>query len=329
VSRRRRLLVLRALNLGDLLTIVPALRALRRRFTDHHLVVAGPAALAPLVTGPGLVDTVVATPGLVDPLPSDLHDAALAVNLHGRGPQSSRLLAAAAPGRLLAFAHPAVAETAGGPSWDDDEHEVRRWCRLVAEVGAVADPTDLRLPPPPCDPPAFGAGTVVVHPGAMAPARRWPAERFAAIVAWLAASGHRVAITGSTPERGLAEEIARRAETGPGAVTVLAGRTTIVQLAALVAAATLVIAGDTGVAHLATAYGTPSVVLFGPTPPSAWGPLTGGPHRVLWAGRRGDPRGSTVDPGLLAIGPGDVQTAAQDLLETIAASPAPGRRSLV
>lgn len=329
MSRRRRLLVLRALNLGDLLTIVPALRALRRRFADHHLVVAGPAALAPLVTGPDLAHAVVGTTGLAGPLPPDLHGAAIAVNLHGRGPQSSRLLAATAPDRLLAFAHPAVAETASGPSWDDDEHEVRRWCRLVSEAGAVADPTDLRLPPPPCDPPALGAGTVVVHPGAMAPARRWPAERFAAVVAWLAESGHRVTITGSTAERGLAEEVAHRAAPAPGAVTVLAGHTSIVQLAALVAAATLVIAGDTGVAHLATAYGTPSVLLFGPTPPSIWGPLTGGPHRVLWAGRSGDPHGATVDPGLLAIGPGDVEVAAEALLVTVPAPPAPEHRSLV
>jgi len=54
--------------------------------------------------------------------------------------------------------------------------------------------------------------------------------------------------------------------------SVLAGRTTLPQLAALVAEASLVVCGGTGIAHLATAVGTPSVVLFGPVPPEHWGP---------------------------------------------------------
>jgi ADP-heptose:LPS heptosyltransferase len=48
----------------------------------------------------------------------------------------------------------------------------------------------------------------------------------------------------------------------------------------------------------------PSVVLFGPTPPAEWGPPPERPwHRVLWAGRRGDPNGPEPDPGLLEIEP--------------------------
>jgi len=62
-----------------------------------------------------------------------------------------------------------------------------------------------------------------------------------------------------------------------------------------------VVCGDTGVAHLATAFATPSVVLFGPTPPDRWGPVTDGPHRVLWAGREGDPHAADADPGLVEI----------------------------
>jgi ADP-heptose:LPS heptosyltransferase len=68
-----------------------------------------------------------------------------------------------------------------------------------------------------------------------------------------------------------------------------------------------VICGDTGVAHLATALNTPSVLLFGPTSPDTWGPPPSRPiHHVLWAGRTGDPHGTTPDPGLLEIQPDDV-----------------------
>ena len=63
-----------------------------------------------------------------------------------------------------------------------------------------------------------------------------------------------------------------------------------------------VVSGDTGVAHLATALDRPSVLLFGPSSPARWGPWPGvGTHRVLWAGRTGDPCAAVIDPGLLRI----------------------------
>ncbi|MDT3400899.1 glycosyltransferase family 9 protein, partial [Streptomyces sp. B1866] len=100
----------------------------------------------------------------------------LAVDLHGDGPASRAPLRALCPVRLLAYAHPAGPGTRG-PAWDPDEHERLRWCRLLTWHGIPADPADLRLPPPAQPVPAPGA--VVLHPGADAAARRWPAERFA------------------------------------------------------------------------------------------------------------------------------------------------------
>jgi ADP-heptose:LPS heptosyltransferase len=94
--------------------------------------------------------------------------------------------------------------------------------------------------------------------------------------------------------------------------SVLAGRTDLTTLAALVAAADLVVCGDTGVAHLASAYRTPSVVMFGPVAPSRWGPPADGPHTVLWKGDgTGDPWGDDVDPALLALGVDEVVAAAE------------------
>jgi ADP-heptose:LPS heptosyltransferase len=296
-AERPLLLVLRALGLGDLLTAVPALRALRDAHPAHQLVLACPGALRPLALLSGAVDRVVDTGPLQPPV---LHAPDLAVNLHGRGPQSHRALLDTRPRRLLAFACAEIPETRGMPRWDGDEHEVRRWCRLVAEgLGVAADPARLDISAPTAAAPPVTRGATVIHPGAAFGARRWPAERFAAVARAELAAGRRVVVTGGTNEVALAGAVARLA--GLDAGCVLAGTTGVAQLAAVVAVAGRVVCGDTGVAHLATALGTPSVVLFGPTPPSRWGPPPRPIHRVLWAGASGDPCADEPDPGLLRI----------------------------
>jgi ADP-heptose:LPS heptosyltransferase len=316
VGRPPRLLVLRALGLGDLLTAAPALRALADAFPEHRRVVACPRELAPLVE---LVDPVLEVVGArpLEPLPEALRGVDVAVNLHGRGPESHRLLQSLRPGRTIAFANRAAGHL-DAPRWRAGEHERVRWCRLLEECGIPSDPGRLELAPPPIRVPAARRGLTIVHPGAASKARRWPADRFAAVARAAAADGRAVAVTGSRSERRLAQEVARIARLPPA--TVLAGRTGLRELAALVAAARSVVCGDTGIAHLATALGTPSVVLFGPVPPRSWGPPADRPwHRALWTGSLGEPHAAEPDQGLLKIGVADVLTELFDLPDVVAA----------
>ncbi len=311
---RPAVLVLRALGLGDLLTAVPALRGLRSAFPDHRLTLAAPAPLRELAMLTGAVD---------DLLPTALHQTpmsavqlgqlswhepppAVAVNLHGRGPQSTHALQELQPTILLAHAGPGTP----GPEWDSDLHEVRRWCRLLEYSGISVDPSDLTLARPPAPSPAPEA--ILVHPGCGFPARRWPVNRYAAVARWLAGIGRRVVVTGSAAEQPLAISVVATA--GLPDEAVLAGRTTLSQLAATVAEASLVVCGDTGIAHLATAYGTPSVVLFGPVSPQRWGPPPErAQHVALWGGNTGDTFADRADPGLLRITTTEVIAAAERL----------------
>jgi ADP-heptose:LPS heptosyltransferase len=299
------ILALRALGVGDLATAVPALRGLRAAHGSEPLALAAPEWLTPLADLIGGVGRVVSTDGLA-PRRWHLPPPRLAVNLHGRGPQSHRLLRAAGPAELWAFA---TDEEPGGPAWDDNEHEVRRWCRLLGHYGVAADPADLALAVPDVGVPH---DVTIIHPGAKSPSRRWPADRYAAVARHFRSAGHHVLITGSAAEHDLRVRVAESAGLDPPAVP----RTGLAELAALVAHARLVISGDTGVAHLATAYRTPSVTLFGPMSPARWGPPDRPYHRAIWHGTRsepGDRPGPGVHPALLSVATDEVLAAAEQV----------------
>jgi ADP-heptose:LPS heptosyltransferase len=313
--RRRRVLVLRALGLGDLLAGVPALRGVRRAFASDHVVLALPGSLGEAALATGAVDSVLPAEAPGRGVPSLDHWAGpppdIAVDLHGNGPESRHALAALAPRRLLA--HAAGPEPGFGrpPVWRPDEHERERWCRFLGAYGIPADPDDVRLPPPATASPAPGA--VVVHPGAESASRRWPVERYAVVVQRLRAVGRRVVVTGGPAEDQLVQGVAERV--GLPSRDLLRGGLPFGELSALVAHAALVVSGDTGLAHLAVAHGTPSVTLFGPVSPGLWGPPRVERHIALFKpGPPGDPHGDVPDPQLLRIGAHEVTAAALGLL---------------
>jgi ADP-heptose:LPS heptosyltransferase len=109
-----------------------------------------------------------------------------------------------------------------------------------------------------------GAGPLLgVFPGAHAPARRWPAERFEQLLERLGRPGARMVVMGGLGEVGLTARVAAGA---PGALDV-GGQTDLVDLAALLSLCDLVVTNDTGPMHLAGAVGTPTVSLWGPSDP--------------------------------------------------------------
>lgn len=114
---------------------------------------------------------------------------------------------------------------------------------------------------------------VGLHPGAsFGPAKRWLPERFAALADRLIGTLHGdVLIFGSPAEVPLAESVARAMKHTP---TMVAGRTTLTQLMALLAHCRLVVTNDSGPMHLAAALGVPLTAIFGSTDERATGPLS-------------------------------------------------------
>lgn len=104
---------------------------------------------------------------------------------------------------------------------------------------------------------------LALAPGAKWHTKMWPAERFAELGTRLGeVTGLKTILIGSVEDRTLCASVAERIE---APVRDLAGKTTIMEAAAVLARSAVLVTNDTGLMHLAAAVGTPVLAIFGPT----------------------------------------------------------------
>lgn len=131
-----------------------------------------------------------------------------------------------------------------------------------------------------------GVRFAILNPGGNNEAKRWPADRFARLAAFLhRVHGLRVVVNGSPGERDLTEHIATTSGLGPACVSLATLGITIGSLKSVVRRASLMVTNDTGPRHLAAALGVPLVTMFGPTD-HRWTTIRtrpGGPEKILLA----------------------------------------------
>jgi ADP-heptose:LPS heptosyltransferase len=156
----RRIAVFRALFLGDLLCATPAFRALRQRFPEAEIALIGLPWAQELVGRLPTIDRLLPFPGYpgLAEVPADesrtaafLREARatpfdLALQMHGDGNVSNGFVAALGARVSLGYRRGPDARLTGSLPWEPDEHETRRWTRLVAQVGARPDSARLDLP---------------------------------------------------------------------------------------------------------------------------------------------------------------------------------------
>jgi ADP-heptose:LPS heptosyltransferase len=285
-----RVLAVRLDNAGDVLLAGPALRAVAAA-SDELVLLAGPngAAAGRMLED---VDSVLewrcpwidADPDPVDAadvnelvglLRARRFDRALIFTSFHQSPLPSALVLRMAgipwvgaisedyPGTLLDLRHRV----------DDDLPEPERALSLARAAGFRLPESDdgalrVRRPLPTLSASPLPPAYVVLHPDTSVPARAWPPDRFAEACRMLLDAGHRVVVTGSPGERDLTAQVVAGT-----AATDLGGRTTLEELASVLAGADAVVVGNTGPAHLASAVGTPVVSLFAPTVPAErWAP---------------------------------------------------------
>lgn len=116
------------------------------------------------------------------------------------------------------------------------------------------------------------APVVMIHHGASTRYKRWPASRFADVACGLFHErGLSPVFVGGKQEHDEAEALVRTCRERGCTAYSLAGDRPLAATAAGMRLARLFIAADSGLAHLAVAMGLPTVVLFGPSDALKWG----------------------------------------------------------
>ncbi len=303
LSSPKRIAIFRALQLGDMLCAVPALRALRQAWPEAHITLIGlPWATRFVERFSTLIDELVVFPGAPG-FPEQEETGAglppfyatmrarrfdLAIQLHGSGGPANEIVRRFGARMCAGFHQPHEAPEPGFIPWPDDLPEPHRYLALVRTLGIEAHDDSLWFPlslHDRCEYEALEARhgieperLILLHPGAQLASRRWPPARFAEVADALSARGWQIAITGTSNEAAITAAVL-------GAMAApalhLTGATTLGGLAALVARARLVVCNDTGISHVAAAMRTPSTVIASGSDTRRWAPLDRTRHRVL------------------------------------------------
>jgi len=298
-----RVAIFRALQLGDMLCAVPALRALRAAWPQAHITLIGlPWALSFVDRFASLIDELVVFPGACGFPEQAETDAGLpsffaamrerrfnlAIQMHGSGGPANAIVKHMGADACAGFRQPHEASEPGFIPWPNRMPEPHRYLALVHALGLRSADDSLWLPltEHDCDEYARlltqhrieSERLVLIHPGAQWPSRRWPASRFAQVADGLGAHGWQIAITGIASEVPITTAVLR-AMTTPALH--LAGATSLGGLAALVAHAQLVVCNDTGISHVAAAMRTRSTVIASGSDTRRWAPLDHDRHRLI------------------------------------------------
>ncbi|HEX5165114.1 MAG TPA: glycosyltransferase family 9 protein [Thermomicrobiales bacterium] len=142
----------------------------------------------------------------------------------------------------------------------------------VAAGGISVDATPCIAVPqarPPAGTPSTPYATIFPVTGQYSRAREWSVQRFGAVATRLAAQGIIPLVVGA---QDASEAAATIRATEPSTID-LTGRTSLEELAVVLAGAQVAVGGDTFIGHLAAAVGTPIVSIFGPSNARAWRPI--------------------------------------------------------
>ncbi len=298
----QRFLVIQLGDMGDLVLTTPALAALREAHPAAHIALLATTHSAPVIAGTGLVDEVITFDRQQFNNSSAFFRPANLRRIFAlRGGRYDTLIYChhfTLKAGTLKFALIALAAGAArriglenGNGWFLSDrlpdggfgarHQAQYWLDLVALAGAdaTARPAVITQSNPVELLPVTDKPCVVIHAGSggYSLARRWNPVAFAQVADALHERFQaQIILVGGPDDDGAA--VRATMQHPPLDLT---GKTSLSELAGVIAAAAVYIGADSGVMHLASATGTPVIAIFGPSNAAAYGPWTPQSHALV------------------------------------------------
>jgi ADP-heptose:LPS heptosyltransferase len=298
----RKIAIFRALQLGDLLCAIPAIRSLSYAYPDAEITLVGlPWARSLIDRYPQYFDRFIHFPGYPG-LPEQPYSAKqvkefvaqmqqqrfdLLLQMQGDGSIVNRLLSRCDARWMAGFSEP------GRPVFSElfityPKHlsEVHRHLALMQHLGLPSRGDYLEFPLTDKDRreaeqlmmPLIPGRYICVHPGSRGAWRQWPPACFAALADRCIEAGYTVVLTGTEAESGITTEVKKRMK---HPALDLTGKTTLGSIAWIIKHAYALIANCTGVSHLAAAVRTRSLIISMDGEPERWSPPDSSLHKVI------------------------------------------------
>lgn len=301
LSSAQNIAVFRALQLGDILCSIPALRALRNAKPNANITFIGMEHTKDLIGRfAKYIDDFIVFPGYLG-LPEQPYDeekfgdfcAAVAakkfdlmLQMQGNGNIVNPMLRSLKIGQLVGFCRFAHEEDECLLTYPETPHEILRHLHLMRHLGIEDGDTELEFEIAEHDEKDFeklrfpyrDGAYLVIHPGSRGDWRQWPPLYFAAIADHCINHGFSVVLTGTPSEKKITDQVASMMQ---NRCINLCGRTNLGTMAVLLRKSHGLISNCTGVSHLAAALKKPSVVISMDGEPHRWAPLNQELHHTI------------------------------------------------
>lgn len=301
----KKIAIFRALNLGDLLCIIPTARALRESFPNSSITLIGLPWNKSFVQRfsryfnnfiefpgyPGLPEQEV-KPTKVIPFLKRVQKERfdLVLQMHDDGTVTNSLVSLFNASETAGFFLPGNFYPNGGYflPYPKNEHEIQKHLKLIKLLRIPYKEEDLEFPinyqeklKAQIIQKRYGLDKkpyICIHPGARDQKRRWGEKYFADVADFIIGLGFKIVLTGTSEEQKIANRVEINMKKRP---VNLAGKTSLGVLGSILQDASLLVANDTGVSHIAEALSVPSVTIFTNSDPLNWAPLNRSLHRVV------------------------------------------------
>jgi ADP-heptose:LPS heptosyltransferase len=302
-SEIKKIAVFRALQLGDMLCVIPAIKALRFAYPDAEITLLGlPWAKSLTERFNIYFDNFIHFPGYPGLPEQELKPEAFTAFLEEvQSKQFDLVLQMQGDGSVI---NPMVelfgAKYTAGYSkeghyapdnglfmpYPDYGHEIDRHLALMEFLGIPQQSSELEYPLTTEDYDALDKLNleieprkyVCVHPGSRGAWRQWPVKYFAALADYCFEQGFKVVLTGTKDESEIIEAVVSQMRYEP---INTAGKTSMGAVGVLIQNAAMLISNCTGVSHIASAFKTPSIVISMDGEPQRWGPIDKRVHRTI------------------------------------------------